>query len=170
MEINNQLKDELNNLTFLNQVHQDPILLYDFISSLCGENIGSGVYRDVFVSNLNHDHVIKVEREGSNCNMVEAMIWEEIREFKNDLAWVKKWFAPVHWISPNGRILVMTKTNPKDHGRYTPPKKIPAFMWDVKLDNFGWIGKNYVCHDYAQFHNMIHYPKKMKNANWYNVK
>jgi len=29
------------------------------------------------------------------------------------------------------------------------PDKIPAFFTDVKPDNWGWIGNQLVCHDYA---------------------
>lgn len=81
------------------------------------------------------------------------------------MEWVKDWFAPVKWISPNGRILVMRKTEEKPDKKR--PDKVPDFLWDVKVDNFGWIGNNLVCHDYGQFYNMIDYKKKMKKVKWY---
>ena len=106
----------------------------------------------------------KIEPLNTSCNLIEYMIWDEVKRLKGDLEWVKKWFAPCGWISPNGRIMTMRKTKEGDLDR---PDKIPKFFWDVKWDNFGWIGKKYVCHDYGQFYNMIHYPKGMRTIKWF---
>ena len=46
------------------------------------------------------------------------------------------------------------------------PDKVPEFLWDVNEWNFGWIGDNYVCHDYGQFYGFIEYSKKMKKVSW----
>ena len=121
-------------------------------------------FKDWAEGNLDEKYVIKIEPRNTNCNQVEYTLWEEIKGLTGDLAWVKDWFAPVKWISPNGRILLMQKTKEDFNKEY--PEKIPKFMWDVKPDNFGWIGKNLVCHDYGQFYSFIEYSKKMKKVDW----
>ncbi len=159
-----RLEDNLDNIGTLHSIVTCTPIITDIITSLCGHHIGSGSFRDVYNYNLDDKYIVKIEAENSGCNMVEYMIWDEVRGLINNSEWVKKWFAPVKWISPNGRILVMQKT--KERPKKEKPKKIPAFLWDIKEDNFGWIGNNFVCHDYGQFYNMIHYPKKMVKAKW----
>jgi hypothetical protein len=158
------LEDNLLDLETVTDLLSVPSISLDFITSLCGKHLGTGSFRSVFDYNIHSDYIIKIERENSGCNRIEYMIWDEVRFLKGNLSWVKNWFAPVDWISPNGRILVMKKTKQIKNKKL--PEKIPAFLWDVKKDNFGWIGKNYVCHDYGQFYNMISYPKKMIKAKW----
>jgi len=159
-----KLEDNLNDVKKAGELLDIGSVAYDLTTSICGEYIDSGVYRTVFEYNLDPNYVVKIEPLNTNCNMIEYMIWDEVKGLTGELAWVKKWFAPCGWISPNGRIMTMRKTKELDKDR---PEKVPKFFWDVKWDNFGWIGKNYVCHDYGQFYNMIHYPKGLIKANWY---
>jgi len=161
-----KLEDNLNDPQKLAEILNVGMIAYDMVSSICGELINSGSYRSVYDYNLDDKYVVKLEPNNTNCNIVEYMIWEEVKGLNGNLAWVKEWFAPVKWISPNGRILVMRKTK-EDHNTFPRPAKVPKFFWDVKWNNFGWIGKNYVCHDYGQFYNMINYPKGMVNVKWY---
>lgn len=158
-----QLRDNLSDLKTITDLLGSVSIASELITTLCGKHLGSGNFRAVFDYNLDDKYVIKIEWPGTFCNVVEHHLWDEIQELGGDLAWVKNWFAPVKWISPNGRILVMKKTTQKDK---KSPEKVPKFLWDVKSDNFGWIGKNFVCHDYGQFYNMIHYPKGMQKINW----
>ena len=159
-----KLEDNLSDLDRAKAMLDIPAVALDFITSICGEQIGTGVFRSVFEYNLDNKYVVKIEPLSTNCNIVEHMIWDEVEGLHGKLEWVKKWFAPVKWVSPNGRILVMQKT--KEIYSRKRPEKVPAFFWDVKPDNFGWIGKNYVCHDYGQFYNMIYYPSRMRKINW----
>ena len=159
-----KLEDKLLDIERVSDLLNITPIALDFVTSICGHYIGSGSYRSVFDYNLDDRYVVKIEPCNTNCNMVEYMIWDEVKGLINNLEWVKKWFAPVKWISPNGRILIMRKTTQKPNKKM--PEKIPAFLWDIRADNFGWIGKNFVCHDYGQFYNMIHYPKKMVKAKW----
>ena len=139
-------------------------VMLDMIRTMCGKQIGAGAFRDVYDYNLDSKYVIKIERGNTDCNIVEYMLWNEIMGLEGDLAWVKNWFAPIWWISPNNKILIMKKT--KDISSKKKPDRIPAFMWDVKNSNFGWIGNKYVCHDYGQFYNFINYSKKMRKVIW----
>ena len=159
-----RLEDNLSDLQRVTDLLNIAPISLDFVTSMCGKHLGSGTYRSVFEYNLDEKYVIKIEPRNTNCNQVEYTLWEEIKGLTGDLAWVKDWFAPVKWISPNGRILLMQKTKEDFNKEY--PEKIPKFMWDVKPDNFGWIGKNLVCHDYGQFYSFIEYSKKMKKVDW----
>lgn len=160
-----KLEDNLCDLGRASDMLKIPSIGLDLVTSICGDFIGSGATRSVFNYNLDDRFVVKIEPLNSNCNMVEYLIWEEVKGLMGELEWVKNWFAPVQWISPNGRVLVMRKTKPHDWKK-DRPEKVPKFLWDVKPENFGWIGKNYVCHDYGQFYNMIKYRKKLVKADW----
>lgn len=160
-----KLEDNLSDIKKVSDLLELAPVANDFIVSICGEHLGTGCFRSVFEYNLDDSYVVKIEPLNSSCNLVEYMIWEEVKGLTGDLEYVKLWFAPVGWISPNGRIMTMKKTIQND--RREKPKKVPKFLWDVKIDNFGWIGKNFSCHDYGQFYNMINYPKGMKRVNWY---
>ena len=122
----------------------NPIISYEFLSFLCGDMIGQGTYRDVFQYNIDPRYVVKVQRDfGDFSNIIEWEIW-------NNVKWTgyKKHFAPCHWISSlGGKILIQQKTQPIT-ARRPAPQKIPAFFTDIKEGNFGWIGKQFVAHDY----------------------
>lgn len=117
----------------------------DSFNLLCGRLIGSGMTRHVYECNLRHDLVIKVESADVRThfqNLVEWMVWSRVAGTD-----FEKWFAPVIEISPNGRCLVMAKTEPL--GIAELPKKMPAFFTDFKLQNFGRYKGQIVCHDYG---------------------
>lgn len=132
----------------------------DLITSMLGKKIGNGVHRHVYDYNLEKNYVIKLEVGSSSANITEYLLWDEIQGFKGDLAWVKEWFAPVKWISPNGKILVMEKTEEKP-GKERP-RKVPSFFSDLKYDNWGWIGNKFVCHDYGFINRFIKYEKRFR--------
>jgi len=159
-----KLEDNLLDADRTNSMLQIPTVASDFVTFLCGKFLGSGTFRSVFECNFDDRFVVKVEPRNTNCNIVEYMIWEEVQYLKGNLAWVKDWFAPIEWISPNGRILIMRRT--KDYPKRKKPEKIPKFLWDIKPNNFGWYKGNYVCHDYGQFYNFIEYKKGFKKIDW----
>lgn len=158
-----KLEDRLSSIKEVHNILDVAPLAMDLVTSICGEDLGKGAFRAVYEYNLDPRYVVKIEPQNTNCNMVEYLIWEEVKGLTGKLAWVKDWFAPVKWISPNGRVLVMQKTKERKKAK---PESVPAFLWDVKDDNFGWIGDKYVCHDYGQFYNFINYPSKMKKVDW----
>lgn len=150
--------EEICTLSHLQDVNTDLLLM------LCGQKIGAGTFRSVYEFNMNHKKmVIKVEPNNTDCNITEYLLWDEIQGLTNELAWVKDWFAPIHWCSPNGKVLIMERTRQLDKER---PKKVPYFFTDVKSGNFGWIGNKFVCHDYGFINKFIKYEKKFQNAVW----
>lgn len=161
------IEDELYDYEEAKKILVGPVVSYDFIACFLGKKLGYGCYRAVYDYNLSEKKrplVLKIEPGFTNCNVTEAAIWNEVYWFQNELAWVKDWFAPVEWISPNGKVLCMHKTEPRPAKKR--PTKVPHFLSDIKDENFGWIGNKFVCHDYGQLWNITHYHKRFKPATW----
>ena len=160
-----RLENNLNSIDELQTISTLQSVNSDLITMIIGKKIGSGTYRAVYQHNWDKNWVIKIEPSSTNCNVAEFMLWDEIQGLKNELAWVKEWFAPILFMSPNGKILCMQKTSeyPKNK-KLERPKQIPEFFTDVKWDNFGWIGNRFVCHDYGFIHKFIKYEKKLQTV------
>lgn len=157
-----RLENNLNDIEQVWAIAKTQDVNTDLILSLCGKKIGSGSYRTVYEYNFDKSYVIKIEHSNTECNVVEWMLWEEIKGLRGDLAWVKDWFAPVLWMSPNGKILVMKRTYEKPNKER--PRKVPDFFTDLKRDNFGWLGSKFVAHDYGFVHRFIKYGSKMRTV------
>lgn len=85
--------------------------------------------------------VIKVEdTAGSFQNIFEYEMWQWARDTK----W-KNWFAPAVSISSSGIYLLQKRTGKLIY----PPKRVPDFMSDFKVENFGVLDKRVVAHDYG---------------------
>ncbi|WP_374634048.1 hypothetical protein [Ferrovibrio sp.] len=114
----------------------------DALRLLCGEKIGSGSGRDVYVFEPDPAYVIKIEASaGCYQNILEWENWKLLKDGK-----FAKYFAPCKLISPFGCALVMRKT---ERLPVSVKFRAPRFLRDVKGENFGMIGKDVVCHDYA---------------------
>lgn len=153
------------NKELFDKIHENLNSSYGLLETFVGDYLGSGVYRDVYVNNLNKKQVIKIAKDGYGAvaNMKEFDIWCEVVGFKNGLQWVKDWFCPVVSLSSNGAILIMERTFDKPGKK--KPDKIPAFLFDTHKGNFGWLGNRFVCHDYASipfFRDTV--KKKMKKS------
>jgi hypothetical protein len=159
-----RLENNINSVKELKNIYSNQDVISEIIISMVGERIGNGTYRSVYNYNLDDKYVIKLEKENTDCNIIEYTLWQEIQCLKGNLAWVKDWFAPVLWCSPNGKVLVMEKTKWVD-GK-TPPQEVPDFFTDIKENNFGWIGSKFVCHDYGFLFRFVKYTKKFRKANW----
>lgn len=161
-----QLSNNLRDLKKAQELLESPELTLDFLHLICGAYISGGCYREVFEYNLDSRFVVKVEKDSDFSNIYEKAVWEEVQWLQGPLAWVKEWFAPIKWISPGGRIMLMRRTESWARKKEYPDK-VPGFFQDVKLDNFGWLDGKFVCHDYAYMHGLIHYPKKMAKVDWF---
>ena len=162
-----RLENNLNSIEEVNIISKLQDVNTDLITTLIGKKLGQGTYRAVYQHNWDKDWVIKIEPNNTSSNISEYMLWDEIQGLINKLAWVKEWFALVLWMSPNGKILCMQKTSQEPKNRKLEiPDKVPAFLADVKLDNFGWIGNKFVCHDYGFLHKFIKYENKMQTIKW----
>lgn len=78
------------------------------VGLLCGQFLGEGMSRKVFVCGLDSSLVVKVETEaGRFQNVKEWELWQEIQYTS-----AAKWLAPCLHLSPDGTILVMARTSP----------------------------------------------------------
>lgn len=117
---------------------------WDFVGAMCGDFLGAGVAREVFVLATDETKVIKIEHAARSFQNVEEWgVWHGI-EYNFASKW-RKWFAPCHYIGPAGAVLVQSRTTPLT----TPPKSIPNIFTDTKLDNWGLLDGRPVCHDYG---------------------
>lgn len=124
-----------------NKYSEDPFMALDLYRMILGDKISFGVFRNVY--DYTPGTVIKVAYVDWSVNVQEYRIWEAV---KRDPA-KRKWFAPVVAMSPNGHFLVQKKVRMiTDNDKL--PRTLPRFFEDVKKDNFGFIGDQFVCFDY----------------------
>lgn len=92
-------------------------------------------------------YVVKIQKDKDNHdNVMEYEMWCNVFHEEEK----KKWLAEVAWISTNGRIMIQKKAELiTDKNKKKIPEMIPTFLTDVKYENFGFIGKQFVCFDYA---------------------
>ena len=125
----------------------------DFNKLIIGKKIGQGQYRQVYEYLPDPKLVIKFGTHDTNfSNIHEWSIWNSIKDTK-----MSKWFAPVLKISDYGAVLIMVRTTPL----IKLPAKIPNFMSDTKLENWGLLNGRPVVHDYG---NHLFFDIAIKNA------
>lgn len=133
--------NRLKRVDVIQEIGDYPFVAQDLARFALGDFIGSGAYRYVFEFDLIPNTVIKYCPE-ADANVLEMAVWKAAKGQK-----YAKWLAPCLHISFQGHFLIQRKCKPV---KYTDklPKMIPDFFTDIKLENFGWIGKQLVCHDY----------------------
>lgn len=133
----------------------------DFIAVFLGKKLGSGIARSVYTHRLDPKIVIKIEDQSDSFqNVIEARMWEEVQYYKP----MAKWLAPVVSISPCGKILIQYRAQPlavKDL-----PEMVPAFLQDIKRDNWGVFNGKPVCFDYGSINLTFGKKLKMKKVLW----
>lgn len=133
----------------------------EFFEFICGDLLGIGQHRAVFVYTPDPSCVIKFQRQIGPQNWLEWQLFHDLFEHANQLL-----LAPCLRISENGIWLVQRRTQPVPKN-FQWPKKIPEFITDTKRPNFGIYKKRLVCHDYAN--NLCeNYARtvKMKKVEW----
>jgi hypothetical protein len=136
----------------------------DLFRLICGEKLGGGMSRTVYVFKPDPTKVIKIE-DGTEKfqNILEWEIWRDISysKYKNN-------FAECFFISPNGVYLIQERTEKPLKKDY--PKMIPHFFGDIKCENYGIVyrknKKHFVCHDYGNQAMGLHFKDKLKKADW----
>lgn len=135
----------------------------DAFNLLCGRKIGYGMTRQVFECNIDKKYVVKVENDEPRShfqNIMEWMVWRRVCGTD-----IEKWFAPVHEMSPDGRLLLMHRTTPVS-GMHMP-NKMPSFFTDFKSSNYGLLNGKVVCHDYGSHLLMERgMTKSLKTVKW----
>lgn len=112
-------------------------------SILLGEQLGRGIARTVYRNAADGRYVVKIEDGAKSFqNVAEWELW----------GWVSgtpmsKWFAPCRSISAAGAVLVMDYVEPLRTAEL--PKRLPAFLCDLKPENFGMLDGRVVARDYG---------------------
>lgn len=133
----------------------------NIIKNCCGDKLGSGVYRDVYQLKEYPSLVVKIEREpSSGGEFANIREWNNYHDYSK-VDFVIPWLAPVITISETGQTLIQSKANLKFKNY---PTHVPEWFTDVKYDNFGFIGKRFVCIDYPYIlHHLVpNSNKKLK--------
>lgn len=134
-----ELQKRIDRYEVISHIAQYPFFSEDLARFVLGDYIGNGAYRWVFA--YGRDKVIKLTHD-TEANHKEYAVWQSVKETK-----FAKWFAPCIDISPAGQFLIQKKARKiRDNDKL--PKFIPDFFTDLKRDNFGFIGKQFVCVDY----------------------
>lgn len=134
-------------MDFKNFIHlheNDPKLLNCIIDFFIGNRIGEGCSRTVYEYTLDPKYVVKIPNSinGFSNNLIEFEIYGLLKGTEQD-----KWLAESKWCSSDGSVLIQRKT--KEIGPKDLPDNLPSFFTDIKPSNFGKIGRQIVCHDYA---------------------
>lgn len=139
---------------------------YDSIyKRFCGEKIGFGMYRDVYLLKDNPYWVLKFEKADSKrwCNIAEWLAYDQFRWY----AKLAQYLAPNYFIEGSGRILIQRRVKHKDISEY--PIRLPSIFTDLKRTNYGFIGEQFVCCDYPFLAWGGYNPFYMRKANWWDV-
>jgi hypothetical protein len=129
----------------------------------CGELVGRGLNRDVYVYKYDANYVVKIQRTQSFDNVLEWEIWKSI-----SFSQLHKWFAPCMIINEMGTVLIQRKVETKKKKYY--PKRLPLFFTDFKYANYGFIGDQFVCCDYAGVLSIVWnlYKNQSRYVKWWN--
>jgi len=134
----------------------------EFLECFVGKQIAAGTTRHVFESRYDKSLVIKIQKHYETQNAVEVATWDRWKDYPK----VAKWLAPVVARSSSMRVIVQQRTIPM----LRAPKLIPDFLTDRKVQNYGLLGKQVVCHDYGLgLYVADGCNFKMVPANWWDV-
>lgn len=137
---------------------KDRFAFEEAFNILCGDLIGEGCYRKVFACKVDPALVVKVETNTQEfANVNEYQLWQNYGD-----AAIAKWLAPCVSLSPYGRVLLQKRCEPIRNAEL--PGKIPAFLTDHKLENFGMLDGRIVCFDYATI--IVSPSMAMKKPHW----
>jgi hypothetical protein len=137
-------------------------LYRELSSAMLGDLLGEGSARKVYVARLNDAYVIKIETKGGSFqNVSEWEVWDWCQK-DNAIA---KWLAPCQFISNCGSVLVQRRVEPLRVREL--PARLPAFLCDLKRENFGMLDGRVVCNDYGTvLHSFRSVARHMVKAKW----
>lgn len=130
-----------------------PAVLRDFADLFCGEHLGGGIGRQVYVLLCDPTKVVKVETQAySFQNALEWATWKDAAETK-----AAQYLAPCHSISPCGIVLIQSRVQPLPSAEeekvagtnVLKDVKLPRFLTDFKRSNYGILDGRIVACDYG---------------------
>jgi hypothetical protein len=135
----------------------------DAMTLVCGELLGTGAARQVYVCAFDPTWVVKLDTSrGKFQNVREWAVWQNFKESAAD----KKWLAPVGCISDSGHWLMQRRTTPVsliELRRLAP--RVPKYFTDLKSANWGLLDGVVVCHDYGM--SLHEVASGTKKAEWW---
>jgi hypothetical protein len=129
------------NFDWLDYDQTTAIAMKSMLECFVGKSIGSGVSRTVFECKHDPNFVVKIGTSYHTQNAMEVRTWDRFKDNPK----VSKWLAPITQRSADMRVIVQRRTRPL----LNPPKKIPHFLGDLKVQNFGLLDGRCVAHDYG---------------------
>jgi hypothetical protein len=135
---------------------------------MCGELLGRGVHRDVYVLKQDPRYVVKIERDPSTGSFANVTEW---RNYINNKEWkfLGDWLAPCELINETGQVLIQRRVSREGKTKKDYPKEIPCMFTDTKYINFGWIGDRFVCCDYSYLAYFSTTKSPWKKVRWWGV-
>lgn len=130
---------------------------------ICGEQLGEGLFRDVYVMKQDKRFVVKVERDMSTGMFANATEWRNYVDNHEDQQ-IGPWLAPCEAVNETGQILIMRRIRHEPLVSY--PKHVPSCFTDLKRTNYGFLGARFVCCDYSF---LLRVPFRMKRAKWWEL-
>lgn len=135
------MKEDTTRFADIVEISQEPFIAQDLACMVLADKIAEGGFRKVFDFDIIPGTVVKYNPD-KEANILEWNVWKS----SNGTAW-RKWLAPCLYMSPGGYFLIQKKVRPlKDTDKL--PRSIPNAFEDIKRENWGFIGKSFVCHEY----------------------
>lgn len=105
----------------------------DMMDLMIGDLLGRGSYRDVYELIIDKRYVLKIANHdsGMHHNVLEFQFWSNLDEE------LRQHFAPIHWISAGGNILIQSRVDPVP--TQTPLELMLPDVWDIKRENLGML-------------------------------
>ena len=128
---------------YFNLLGNGSAVISDFGHAFLGQRLGCGIGREVYEFLPDRSKVAKVETTTQSFqNIREWETWSELADTPH-----AKWLAPCRLISPCGIVLLMDRTEPVRERDM--PARLPAWLSDLKRENYGILKGRFVCHDYG---------------------
>lgn len=142
-------------------------IINDLMKLTLGQQLGRGVYRQVYEHGQNKNLVLKINNPDVDVNFANAKEWEVWMAVKETN--LNGWFAPCTDISFGGLAMIQHKTAPmtlEELKKECP--KVPAFFTDLKVGNWGRLLGKIVCHDYGNLLTVEKgLTKRLRVADWW---
>ena len=134
----------------------------DLFRLMLGDVVGNGVARVVYRVKHRPDLVAKIETGSHSFQNIKE--WEFFNYWRHAEE-VRDWLAPCEDISPCGTVMLQRRTTPVQHDQL--PKKLPKFLTDQKVQNFGMLDGRLVCHDYGLV--VVTADTALRKADWWGM-
>jgi hypothetical protein len=117
------------------------------VRKFCGELLGNGFFRQVYVLRQNPNYVVKVVQPGEMLSFPNVTEWMNYKDYQYTA--LQQFLAPCVMINDTGTVMIQQRANWAGKKKKDYPKRLPSELSDFKYENYGWIGEQFVCFDYS---------------------